>query len=96
LNFPNPMRDHTTFSWESNQVNQPVEVEIQIVALNGRPVKKISQTIYAQGYRTATIQWDGTQDDGSVVSSGLYVYSVQMTLPNGAVSQQTSKLVVIR
>jgi hypothetical protein len=96
VNYPNPMQDHTTFAWETNQVNQAVEVEIRIFTLNGRPVKTLNQTIYAQGYRTASIQWDGTQDNGGKISSGLYVYSVQLTIPDGSSTRQTSKLVVVR
>ncbi len=96
LNYPNPMTDHTTFSWETNQVGQPLDVEIQIFTLNGDPVKKLNQTMYSQGYRAAEIQWDGTTSSGAKIASGLYVYSVQLTIPDGTVKVQTSKLVVIR
>ena len=96
LNYPNPMKDQTTFTWETNQVDQSMEVEIRIFTLNGRPVKTIQQTIYSQGYRAASIQWDGTQDDGRKICSGLYVYQVQLMIPDGTAKRQTSKLVVIR
>jgi len=96
LNYPNPMKDQTTFTWETNQVNQAMDVEIRIFTLNGRPVKTIQQTIYSQGYRAASIQWDGTQDDGRKICSGLYVYQVQLMIPDGTAKRQTSKLVVIR
>lgn len=96
LTYPNPMKDQTTFAWETNQVDQPLEVEIRIFTLNGRPVKTLKQNFYAQGYRSASVHWDGTQDDGSKISSGLYVYSVKLMIPDGTVKQQTSKLVVIR
>ncbi len=96
ISFPNPMTDHTTFAWETNQVGQPLEVEIMIFTNNGRPVKTLKQTLYSQGYRAASIQWDGTQDDGSKISSGLYVYSVKLNVPGGTTHRQTSKLVVVR
>jgi hypothetical protein len=96
LNYPNPMQDQTTFSWETNQVDKPMDVEIRIFTLNGRMVKLIKETIYSQGYRAAAIHWDGTQDDGRKISSGLYVYQVQLMIADGAASRQTSKLVVIR
>ncbi|MFZ4521541.1 MAG: type IX secretion system sortase PorU [Bacteroidales bacterium] len=96
LNYPNPMKDHTTFSWETNQVDQHLEVEIQIFTLNGRLVKTLKESYFAQGFHASSIQWDGTQDDGSKISSGLYIYSVQLMNPGGYAAQRTSKLVVIR
>jgi len=96
LNYPNPMRNQTTFSWETNQVNQPQEVEIRIFTLSGNLVKTLRQTIYSQGYRAATIAWDGTQDNGGQISSGMYVYQLQLIMSDGTSKRQTSKLVVIR
>jgi flagellar hook assembly protein FlgD len=96
LNYPNPMRNQTTFSWETNQVNQSQEVEIRIFTLSGDLVKTLRQTIYSQGYRAATIVWDGTQDNGGQISSGMYVYQLQLILSDGTSKRQTSKLVVIR
>lgn len=96
LNYPNPMKDQTTFVWETNQINQPLEVEIRIFTINGSPVKKLKQTIYSQGYRSASIKWDGTQDDGRKISSGLYLYQVQLMIPDGTTKRLSSKLVVIR
>ncbi len=96
LNYPNPMRDQTTFTWETNQVNQYQEIEIRIFTITGNLVKTIKETIYSQGYRNTSIHWDGTQDDGRKISSGLYVYQLQLMLPNGTAKQQSSKLVVIR
>ncbi len=94
--YPNPMIDHTTFAWETNQVDQPLEAEIRIFTINGRLVKTLRQNFYSQGFRDASIQWDGTQDNGAKISSGMYVYKVQLMIPNGTTEQQTSKLVVIR
>ena len=96
FNYPNPMKDHTTFTWETNQVDQPVEMEIRIFTLSGSLVKTLHQSFYPQGYRETSVQWDGTQDDGRKISSGLYVYQAQMMIPGGAAKRLTSKLVVIR
>lgn len=96
LNYPNPMRDQTTFSWETNQVNQTLEVEIRIFTISGNLVKTLKQTINSQGYRNASIKWDGTQDDGRKISSGMYVYQMLLMIPDGTIKRQSSKLVVIR
>ncbi|MCK9203722.1 MAG: type IX secretion system sortase PorU [Bacteroidales bacterium] len=96
ISYPNPMQDQTTFSWETNQVHQPLEVEITIFTLTGNLVKTIRQTVYNQGFRTAMIHWDGTLDNGRKVSSGMYVYRLQTMLEDGTAKHMTSKLVVIR
>ena len=95
-NFPNPMRDYTTFSWETNQVNQPVGVEILIFTLHGDLLKTLRENIYSQGFRAASIKWDGTTDSGGKISSGIYAYRMQLMLDDGTAKYQTSKLVVIR
>ncbi len=96
INYPNPMRDQTTFCWETNQVNQTLEVEIRIFSLWGDLVKVISQTIESQGYRNVSIHWDGTQDSGRKISTGTYIYQVRLKIPDGTIKSQSSKLVVIR
>jgi hypothetical protein len=95
-NYPNPMRDQTTFSFETNQVNENLEVEIQIFTLFGKLIKTFRRTIYTNGYRIEPITWDGTTDSGRKIDSGTYVYRVLVTIPDGTTHQQTSKLVVIR
>jgi hypothetical protein len=95
-NYPNPMRDHTTFSFETNQVYENLEVEIQIFTIYGRLIKTFRRSLYTSGYRIEPITWDGTTDAGSKVDSGTYVYRVLVTSADGNTHQQTSKLVVIR
>jgi len=96
INYPNPMRDHTTFSFETNQINQSIEVEIQIFNLYGGLLKTMRESLYPNGYRIEPFIWDGTTDQGWKIDSGIYVYRLRMTLPDGTVKQQSSKLVVIR
>ncbi len=96
INYPNPMRDYTTFSFETNQTNQNLDVEIRIYNLYGALLKTIRKNLYSDGYRVEPVIWDGTTDQGWKISSGTYVYHVLMTLPNGISSHLSSKLVVIR
>ena len=96
FNYPNPMRDHTTFSWESNQVDQSIDVEISIYTINGLPVKTIRETLNTNSFHVASIHWDGTQDDGQKIASGLYLYKAKLITTDGMVKGLSSKLVVIR
>jgi hypothetical protein len=94
--YPNPMRDHTTFSFEINQVNQSAEAEVRIYSLTGRLVTTLRKTIFLGGYRNDIIEWDGTSEGGFRIDSGVYGYTLKLTMPDGTVLQNSSKLVVIR
>ncbi len=95
-NYPNPFREKTTFSFETNQSNMNIEIEIQIYTMYGKHVRTIKETQFVTGYRVNPIIWDGTGDKGWKVSTGMYVYRVLLTLPDGSFNHATAKLVVIR
>jgi hypothetical protein len=94
-NYPNPMVDNTTFAWETNQTGQALEAEISVFTLQGEMVKLLRSSYYETGFRQNTIGWDGTSDNGSRISAGLYVYRLRLVLSDGSTKFQTSKLVVV-
>ncbi len=96
MNYPNPMRDHTTFSFETNQTDQNAEVEIRIFSITGNLVKTVRQSIFLNGYRVNLFTWDGKTDQGCSINSGVYGYRIRLTLQDGSVIQGSSKLVLIR
>jgi len=96
LNYPNPFFDKTTFSFEYNQPDTQLDVQIDIYSLNGQKVKTLRVPLYSNGYRVTTIEWDGSADSGVRIGSGTYVYNVKVTRPDGSTAQKSSKLVVIR
>jgi len=96
LTYPNPFQDHTTFSFETNQSNTSMEVEIRIYNLYGGLLKTIRQTLYSNGYRVEPVTWNGTSDYGWKIDSGTYVYKLTLLLPDGSTCHKTSKLVIIR
>jgi hypothetical protein len=96
LNYPNPFFDNTTFSFEYNQPNTEMVVQIDIYSLSGQKVKTLRQPLYSNGYRANTIEWDGTGDNGAKIGSGTYVYNLKVSLPDGSATRKSSKLVVIR
>jgi flagellar hook assembly protein FlgD len=96
LNYPNPFRDHTTFSFETNQADNNLEIELKIYSIYGNLLKTFRTTVYANGYRVEPFKWDGTSDSGSLLGSGTYVYNLKISLPDGSVTAKSSKLVFIR
>ena len=66
-NYPNPFGEKTSFRIEWLNADQPVKVEVY--NLRGQLVK----TIY-KGYSPKSLiyEWDGTDNNGKTVSSGIY------------------------
>jgi hypothetical protein len=96
MNFPNPFSDHTTFSFEYNQPNSTLDVDLKIFSLTGRLIKTLHQVVNTSGYKIETIVWDGTGNDGSKISAGMYVYHLTTSLPDGSTVRKSSKLIYFK
>lgn len=73
LNYPNPFRNVTNFSYQLSQTAD--RVDIKIFTLSGRPIKEISNASKSAGYNYATT-WDGRDQEGDRVASGVYIYKI--------------------
>lgn len=70
-NYPNPFNGETVISFE---LPQSEEVRLDIYNIYGQRVRElVSQRLQAGVYRAG---WDGKDDKGSVLASGLYVYQI--------------------
>lgn len=72
-NYPNPFNPSTTIRFDL-----PVssEVKLAIYNLNGQVVRKLADGKYASG--SHVVVWDGTDESGARVASGLYVYRISV------------------
>ncbi len=68
-NYPNPFNPETRIDFE---LPQGCRVELSVYNLLGRRVKILADGGYSAGSHTVT--WDGRDDNGSMVSSGVYFY----------------------
>ncbi|MBN2366274.1 MAG: T9SS C-terminal target domain-containing protein [Calditrichaeota bacterium] len=71
-NYPNPFNPSTTIQYE---IPRAGEVEIRIFDINGRLVKTIKNQKQVAG--SYNFLWDGQNDSGNKVASGLYIYSLK-------------------
>ncbi len=72
-NFPNPFQGSTKFTIE---LPLQKDVSVRIYDVLGRVVKTlVNDRTFAAG--TYPIQWDGTNDAGTDVASGVYFYTLQ-------------------
>jgi len=76
VNYPNPFRYSTTFSFEHNRPDKDLQVQITIYNAQGRLVKQFNQPVRSSGTRNVQIQWNGTDDQGKKLGSGTYFYRI--------------------
>jgi hypothetical protein len=96
INYPNPFFTSTTFAFEHNQQNGDLEIIIQVFSLNGELVKTISDIYFSEGYKYKSVEWAGTDDNGNELRAGMYVYRVLVKNQEGSITQETSKLIILR
>ena len=82
MNFPNPFTNFTHFSFEHNQPNTDLGVEIAIFTQRGQLVKQIRQTVNTGGTRNIQIPWDGRDENGRKLEKALYIYRIKVSLHN--------------
>ena len=94
-NFPNPFNNQTTIKYDipSLMVNT-VDVEIHIYNTLGKLVRTIDEGANLPGQHT--IIWDGKNDDGEKVSSGVYFYQLRAKVDGQSDYNKTKKMVIVR
>jgi hypothetical protein len=76
-NYPNPFNPET---WIPYELNQTANVEIRIYNINGQVVRQLLLGQQLPGSyitKDKAVYWDGTNDTGEKVSSGVYFYQLK-------------------
>lgn len=76
-NYPNPFNPDT---WIPFKLAQDADVVIKIYEQSGRLIRNIDLGRKESGYymkRNAAAYWDGRNDAGELVASGIYFYSIK-------------------
>jgi len=76
MNFPNPFRDRTKFSFEHNQPGRELKVQVQIYTADGRLIKRISGPFQTSGTRNIQVEWDGRDESGRKIQKAVYIYQI--------------------
>jgi hypothetical protein len=96
LNYPNPFTTSTEFSFETNQVCEFVDVQVQIFTITGSLVKTIQQRVRSNGFRMNGIFWDGRDEYGDKLAIGTYIYKLTVYNESGQKADKFEKLVILR
>jgi hypothetical protein len=76
-NYPNPFNPET---WIPYQIREPAEVFIRLYSTSGQLVRTLDLGQRAAGFylgHTRAAHWDGHNDAGEKVASGIYFYQLQ-------------------
>lgn len=70
--YPNPFNPSTNISFS---LPQSADIKLSVFNILGREVKTLATGTFEAG--THTVTWDGTNDAGGSVSTGLYLYRLE-------------------
>ncbi len=98
MNYPNPFSYAmgTHFSFQHNQSEDQIDVELQIYSTSGRLVNIIKDFSEGGNYVYKSGAWDGKDMNGNLIKSGTYIYKLVVRNAAGKYETATSKLVYIR
>ncbi|MFO8099306.1 MAG: C25 family cysteine peptidase [Salinibacter sp.] len=100
--YPNPMSDHTRFAFRIRGGNtRPSDFQLRIYTVSGRLVREFDGTDVNEGAglrRTGWnfLSWNGRDEDGDRVATGVYLYRVRMDGEDGTFEGDVEKIAVIR
>ncbi len=94
FNYPNPFTNSTTISFEHNQTNIPITVNIEIYSSNGQLQYSKKNILIDAGSRSTQIQWDGRGNAGNKLKNGIYFYRIIVQSVYGS-SQAVQKLILL-
>lgn len=78
LNYPNPFTTSTNFQFEHDLASTELDILVSIYTITGKVIKSIEATKYSSGFRIDDIHWDGTDDFGSDIGKGVYLYKIKV------------------
>ena len=99
LNYPNPFVNYTEF-WFNHNSSDVLDVSIQIFTVSGKLIKTINGQTNTGSNTTSSLSrnltWDGTDDFGSIIGKGVYVYKLKVrSSSTGMQAEKIEKLVIL-
>ncbi|MDX1685185.1 MAG: type IX secretion system sortase PorU [Saprospiraceae bacterium] len=100
LSYPNPFMTQTRFQFEHAMPMGPMTVEIEIYSVSGKMIKRITHETISEGFNVDEITWDGTDQNGSAIPKGIYLYKIKASVDvsGGTITNESQfeRLVVLK
>lgn len=91
-NYPNPFNPNTTIAYS---LPERSSVVVTIFDIQGRQIKSYTFSAQSAGYQR--VVWNGTNDWGNSISSGVYVYRVRASsLGDGKTFDRSAKMLLLK
>jgi hypothetical protein len=75
-NYPNPFNSNTDIRYQIPDVSSPIYTTLRIYNIPGQEIRTLIDEAQGPGYYTVT--WDGKNNQGRNVSSGIYLYQLKV------------------
>ncbi len=95
LNYPNPFSTNTSFFFEHNRPNEPIEVLLHVFTVSGKVVKTVHTEMVTKGFRSEGLPWDGRDDFGNKIGRGVYFYKLSVRTSTGEKAEKIEKLLIL-
>jgi flagellar hook assembly protein FlgD len=93
VNFPNPFGSDTYIYFEVPAAANELFAEVKIYTVSGRLIKQIGPDLVAG---TAQLRWDGRDEYGEEVATGVYFYKVELWEEGGTRISKIGKAAKVR
>jgi predicted extracellular nuclease len=90
-NYPNPFNPSTAISFAMPEAGK---VTLRIYTVTGQLVRTLANGNYASGKHS--VVWNGKDERGAPVASGVYLYHLEAKRPNGVAFTQTRRMALLK
>jgi len=75
-----------------------LDIIINIFTLSGKIVKTIRHNTFSQGFEVSDIIWNGTDDYGSELANGIYLYKIKVFSTEYNITKESDfeKIVILK
>ncbi len=95
-NYPNPFSEETYFTLAHLGDDGDFDLTIEVFDLMGRRVNCITKRVYSVGGAIESVRWDGRDQGGHPLNSGLYTYRLTLTDESGYSRSVSQRMVLCR
>jgi flagellar hook assembly protein FlgD len=75
---------------------EEIDIAVEIYTMQGYRVKTLTAHALTSGYSVPPVEWDGRADNGQLLATGLYVYTITVSNQKGVNTSQKQKLMLMR
>jgi hypothetical protein len=95
INYPNPFKNSTTFSFHHTRPGDKLTINLEIFDLAGKLVQSYEDTYNSELTNAPFLTWYGDDLKGNRLESGVYIYTLMVTDEDGNTSIQKQKLILM-